>query len=88
MNARVITFADRRAAELQREADAAELERLRAMERDLSRPVVELFHEKARLLQIKEAAIAAVAKVEQHERRGYDRIRIGAFAALRAALED
>ena len=72
----------------QREEDARELERLRAMEADLSTPILELAHQLERLRRIEQAAEQAMAKVGDHERKGYDRIRVGAFAALREALED
>lgn len=69
-----------------REHEAAELDRLRALEADLHRPIVELARELVHLREVAAAAEQAAERVAEHERRGYDHIRIGAFAPLRAAL--
>jgi hypothetical protein len=67
--------------------DPAELERLQQVEADLSRPIVELARELAYLRTVAEAAAYDMRKVAEHERRGYDHIKVGAFKATREALE-
>lgn len=66
--------------------DLVDLARLRILERDLSRPVVDLLAELAFLRIVRREAELAAAKVEEHERLGYERIRVGAFRRLRDAL--
>jgi hypothetical protein len=71
-----------------REAEAAELARLRAMEADLPRPVTELTADLHHLRAVASEARTAMAKVADHETKGYARIALGAFTALRTALEE
>lgn len=73
-----------RAAVLVDPAELAELRRLR----DEMAPLVELARELAHARRVREEAAKAMEKVAQHERLGYSRIRVGAFARLRAVLEE
>lgn len=66
--------------------DIVDLARLRTIERELSRPVLDLLTELAYLRIVAREAQDAVAKVDEHERCGYQHIRIGAFAKLRESL--
>jgi hypothetical protein len=70
-----------------REAEATELQRLQQMEADLSRPIVELARELAYLRGVEAAATAAMAKVDEHRYKGFENIKVGAFARLGKALE-
>lgn len=68
--------------------DADELARLRDMEATLARPMLELIRDIAHARNARAAAERDMAKVAEHERCGYKHIRVGAFAATRAALEE
>lgn len=70
-----------------REQQADELERLRAIEDTLARPFVELAKELAYLRGVEAAATAAMAKVDEHRYKGFENIKVGAFARLGKALE-
>lgn len=67
--------------------DIVELEQLRALERELSRPVIDLIVELANLRVVADEAAKAMDKVAEHERTGYGRIKLGAFDRLRGALD-
>jgi hypothetical protein len=66
--------------------DIVELARLRTIERELTRPIVDLLTELAYLRIVAQEARVAMAKVEEHERTGWERITLGAFGGLRRAL--
>lgn len=68
--------------------DAGELARLRQIEADLSRPYIELARDLAHARRVREEAEHAMHKVAEHEHRGYQKIRVGAFTALRAVLNE
>lgn len=66
--------------------DIVELARLRCIERELTRPVIDLIAELAHLRVVADEAAKAMDKVAEHERTGYGRIKLGAFDRLRGAL--
>jgi hypothetical protein len=66
--------------------DLVDLARLRGIERELTRPVLDVMLELAYLRIVAREAQAAVEKVDEHERKGYAHIKVGAFARLRDAL--
>jgi hypothetical protein len=89
MSASITSMGSRRAERQQREADEAELEQLRRWYRDLEEtPAMELVRQLDQLRRIERAAGQAMAKVAEHERRGWRHIAVGAFAELRDELED
>lgn len=67
--------------------DIVELARLRCIERELTRPIVDLIAELAHLRVVADEAAKAMDLVAEHERKGWERIKVGAFDRLRGALD-
>jgi hypothetical protein len=66
--------------------DVVDLARLRAMERDLSRPVLELLAELVLLRRLAAVTRPAAEKVAAHKRTGWKHIKVGAFDEVLEAL--
>jgi hypothetical protein len=59
--------------------DVVELARLRTIERELQRPVLDLLVELTALRRLVKVVRPAAEKVAEHKRKGYEHIRVGAF---------